>query len=203
MIILEVMVIFFLTTAVIIARVRPAKFERLQPIVYAFIAGVIGGQQNLFFKGVGKMVTETLSGTGDPFKTSWNSYIFVFSTIGLAISQISFINQGLQQFDGVLFLPIYSSMMIIWSTFFGSIYYREFNCFTVFDFLMYLLGMIVTLVGCSMLPMVHTSKYPPKEKATSSLQMVRVPSTSDTEINTIDIPGGRNSHKVVPEICLS
>ena len=80
-------------------------------LIYAFLAGALGGQQNVVFKGVGEMV----SNGGSAFSTP-GAWIFVGLTAVLAVGQISYINQGLAHFDGVLFLPLYSAMLILLGT---------------------------------------------------------------------------------------
>ena len=83
------------------------------------------------------------------------AYLFVLVTVVFAVAQISYINQGLRLFDGVLFLPLYSAMLILHSTMFGSIFYREMEGFGVSEWLGFFFGMAITLAGCVALALVH------------------------------------------------
>jgi hypothetical protein len=90
-----------------------------------------------------------------------DAWLFVGLTSVLAVAQISYINQALARFDGVLFLPLYSAALIMLGTCFGSVYYRELACFGAAEWACFLVGLAVTLGGCLALPALHRSSVAP------------------------------------------
>ena len=58
---------------------------------------------------------------------------------------------GLARHDAVLFLPLYSALLIVASTIMGGVFYQEFHCFSFMDSLVFPIGIIVIAVGMTML----------------------------------------------------
>lgn len=115
------------------------------PIAYAYIAGSIGGLQNITFKAVSELIGD---GGSSFFSTSDSegavvSWAFVLGTVTMAVVQLQYMNKGLRHFDGTMFLPIYSCFIMVSGVMLGGLYYQEFSRFT-------LVGISVFPVGCTM-----------------------------------------------------
>lgn len=125
-----------------VVKLDPEKLRTWRPLFLSFLAGAFGGQQNIFFKGVGILIRCSIEGTSSPFTSSWLSYVWI-------------VMAGLALFDAVLFLPLYTVMFLLSSTIFGSVYYDEFICFGAAAWTLFPLGVVITIVACCVLPMMH------------------------------------------------
>lgn len=59
---------------------------------------------------------------------------------------ISFINQGLERFNAVSFLPLYNCLFIILATLLGALFFREFDSFKLQAMIMFPLGIVTAVV---------------------------------------------------------
>ena len=124
------------------------KLHWLHPVFYAFTAAGFGCQQNVVFKVTGELAKASI--VGDAGSGPWSyvfPYIHVFLIVTLAAAQIMWINKGLALFDAVLSLPLYNSFYIILSGTWGFIYFNEMKTFTTFQWVMFPLGICVTIAG--------------------------------------------------------
>ena len=97
------------------------------------------------------MLTYTsISGHAPQFDTS-KVFVFGLITFICATLQLISLNAGLAKHDAVLFLPLYSGLLIVSSTVLGGVFYNEFKCFSVVDGCFFPVGIFVVLYGMSML----------------------------------------------------
>ncbi|KAH9254081.1 hypothetical protein BASA81_007956 [Batrachochytrium salamandrivorans] len=138
-------------------RVRP----KFRPALFAFTAGGLGAVLNVLLKVVGEFSQGALSGWDPSAQDVWSTvhpyYNIVFIAL-MAVGMISFINQGLERFPAVSFLPLYNCLFIVLSTLLGALFFKEFDDFSVKASIMFPLGICVTIVGISMLSMGMANK---------------------------------------------
>jgi hypothetical protein len=103
------------------------------------------------------------------------AFLFVALTVALAVAQISFINQGLALFDGTLFVPLYTALLIVCGVIFGSVYYMELECLGRLSWVMFPLGTVVTVSASLRL---------------SALGAARLAAASGGKIEMTPMPGG-------------
>lgn len=133
---------------------QTATVKRATPALYALCAGGFGGIMNIFFKAVGEMAASGVSadaGASDGLWKSIHPYYHIVLIVVLATLQISFINQGLRRYSAVLFSPLYNSLYIACSATFGAIMFKEFAGYTPVQFVFFPLGILVTLLGISLM----------------------------------------------------
>ena len=94
-----------------------------------------------------EMIKATVEGTADPFNEGPMAFLFVALTVALAVAQISFINQGLALFDGTLFVPLYTALMIVCGVIYGSVYYDELECLDSLSWVTFPLGVVVVVTA--------------------------------------------------------
>jgi hypothetical protein len=126
---------------------------RYQPVLYAYIAGALGALLNIMLKVVGEFTQGALSGDVQASE-GWSSihpYYHLFAVILMAVGMISFINQGLERFPAVTFLPLYNCLFIILSTLFGALFFREFDTFGPTAVALFTLGVIITVSGIALI----------------------------------------------------
>ena len=58
---------------------------------------------------------------------------------------------GLAKHDAVLFLPLYSGLLIICSTLLGGIFYQEFHCFHKIGLSLFFIGIGIVVLGMILL----------------------------------------------------
>lgn len=123
--------------------------NQMKPLLYAICAGAFGGVGNIFFKATGEMAQASISGS-DGVISPWTTihpYYHIIFTIMLAVLQISHINQGLRRYDAVLYLPMYNTAYILISGSVGAIVYKEFSGYSTLQFVLFPLGVFITLMG--------------------------------------------------------
>jgi len=127
--------------------------QGFKPAVFAFIAGGLGAILNIMLKVVGEFTQGALSGEGEA-QAAWDSihpYYHLLVVFFLAFGMISFINQGLERFNASSYLNLYNCLFIILCTLLGALFFREFDTFGTKALIMFPLGIIVTLVGISII----------------------------------------------------
>jgi hypothetical protein len=128
----------------------PHKFK---PALFAFVAGGLGAILNIMLKVVGEFTQGALSGQ-EQAEAAWSSvhpYYHLLVVFFLAFGMISFINQGLERFPAVSFLPLYNCLFIVLCTLLGALFFREFDDFSVKASIMFPLGIIITILGISLI----------------------------------------------------
>ena len=95
-------------------------------MAYGYTAGFLGGQQNLFLKGVGTMMTLAFGPAGSQVFADWMLYVFLLGMFILAPTQLAVINVGLLKFSVLKFVPAYTVLYIIHGTSVGLFFYQEY-----------------------------------------------------------------------------
>lgn len=129
--------------------------EHWRPLMYCVCAAGISCWMNIVFKAIGELA----KGSGDSWSTIY-PYLHIVLVIAMAVSVISFINQGLRQFDAVVFLPMYNCCYVVFGSSMGAVYYKEFQNFETWKWVVYPLGLFIVVVGISLMSLVgyHTEE---------------------------------------------
>mmetsp|Transcript_29014 Transcript_29014/g.46792 ORF Transcript_29014/g.46792 Transcript_29014/m.46792 type:complete len:436 (-) Transcript_29014:174-1481(-) len=122
----------------------------LRPFYYGFIAGGFGGLQNIFFKMIGTLMKTSVFDGGPSAWGTWYPYVFGILTIILAVLQLSFLNKGMSRYNAVLVLPLYNACYIFLSVTLGALYYGEFADFVTRQWILFPVGVFITLCGIIM-----------------------------------------------------
>lgn len=142
----------FLAVAAVKSPLRRYVSARASPLLFAYIAGAIGGQQNILFKGASEILSSQIAGTSNSFGDEpFLSLVWILAVIGLAVTQVSYLNQGLARYDAVFFGPLYAAMLVLCATVFGMIYFLETKCFEPLNWAMFSLGFVAALLGVLLL----------------------------------------------------
>ena len=127
------------------------KLKWLHPVFYAFVAAGFGCQQNVVFKVTGELTKDSVQGSGGGDEKGPWSYVFPYIHVVLIVffasAQIMWINKGIHLFDAVLSLPLYNSFYIVLSGTWGFIYFDEMAKFDTFQWVMFPLGIAITIGG--------------------------------------------------------
>jgi hypothetical protein len=133
---------------------------KLRPALFAFVAGGLGAILNIMLKVVGEFTQGALSGQKEA-SLAWGSvhpYYHILVVFFLAVGMISFINQGLERFPAVSFLPLYNCLFIILSTLLGALFFREFDEFSTKAVILFSLGVSTTVFGISLISCASTGQ---------------------------------------------
>jgi len=158
------------------------EFEimRSRSVAYGLLAGLIGGQQQIFLKASGELLETTINGRNEDW-TRYESYMIVLACIGFAVAQIMLLNKGLVLWTAVKYLPIYNVALIVSSTTYGSIFYEEYKGIDTLGIAMFSLGVLIVVLGSLLLML----KQEPSRSRSSSI----VPVDSDLKPTALeDIP---------------
>ena len=162
-------VVFFSVTAYVGYLVRDKRelLGKWRPALIAYIGGALGGLSNLFFKGTGELA---FSGEASTWATIHPYYHILLVAI-LALLQMSHINIGIKEYEAVSFLPMYSCFYIVSVSIVGGIFFSEFSDFDAVQWIMFPVGVGVTLVGIIILTNAAKDNEPLLAK-TAQTQMV-------------------------------
>jgi hypothetical protein len=84
------MLLFFIS--LIVMRLEPKAVEKYLFLFYSYVAGTLGGQQNLFLKGVASLLGLAFGGAGSEVFGDWMVWVFIIGMLILAPSQLAVIN---------------------------------------------------------------------------------------------------------------
>lgn len=146
-------ILILLSLAAISLHYEQSCSPKLRPALFAFVAGGLGAILNIMLKVVGEFTQGALS--GDPqAMAAWGSvhpYYHLLVVLLMAVGMISFINQGLERFPAVSFLPLYNCLFIVMCTLLGALFFREFDDFSARAIIMFPLGICITIFGISLI----------------------------------------------------
>lgn len=130
-------------------RYRNQSWSKIN-LVYAFLAGAIGSQQNILLKAT-SVLTEGLfngetSAWGKPI-----TYVMACSAFGLAAFQLSYLNKGLAISETIKYLPVYNACLILCSVFYGALYYQEYHHWQPIGHILFPTGCCVVMCGVMLL----------------------------------------------------
>ena len=130
-------------------RYRSQRWARIH-LVYAFLAGAIGSQQNILLKAT-SVLTEALV-NGDT--SAWGkpiTYVMACSAFGLAACQLSYLNKGLAISETIKYLPVYNACLILCSVFYGALYYQEHQHWQPIGYMLFPAGCGTVMLGVMLL----------------------------------------------------
>ena len=120
----EITVVFFFLVSAYCMKYEPSFCQHYLFLPYGYVAGFLGGQQNLFLKGVGTLFTLAFGGSAEEVFTDWYFYVFLLMMLILAPTQLAVINVGLGKFSVLKFVPAYTVLYIIMGTTVGLFFYQ-------------------------------------------------------------------------------
>jgi len=123
--------------------------DRSRSVAFAILSGSVGGQQQIFLKATGEMLESSFDGRGEWDR--FEPYVFILCCAGFAVGQIMLLNKGLVLWTAVKYLPIYNVSLILCSTTFGAIFYKEYEALDTTGIIMFPLGVAIVIVGSLML----------------------------------------------------
>lgn len=168
----EVLVISLFIASLVVAKMP--QFEKFHFLAVSYSAGFLGGQQNMFLKGVGICVTTAIRGDAKAL-ADWMIYVFAVMMVGLASTQLYFLNLGLAQFDALLYVPTYTILYICSGTLVGLMFYREYTLMSAVGWVMFSIGFVFIGVALTIL----ASKKPPPEEESEDASMRHSASAPD------------------------
>lgn len=140
------------------------KFFKFHRFSYACISGIAGAQSVLFAKTCVELLMKFFKGGDFPLADwfTWVILVCMGSTIGL---QIFWLNCGLARWDSLYNIPIFQSFWITVSAIGGGVFYEEFNGFSVLQWIMFPLGVCITVFGVYMLTQTAPASTADKKSA--------------------------------------
>ena len=130
---------------------RPAFLRSLMPALYGFVAGGMGALMNILLKATGEFGQAVIEGTAHATWTTIHPYYHIVLVVLLALAMISYINQGLAQFNAVVYLPLYNCIYILLSSSFGALFFREFDDYNTLSWIMFPTGIVITIGGIALM----------------------------------------------------
>mmetsp|Transcript_89129 Transcript_89129/g.260550 ORF Transcript_89129/g.260550 Transcript_89129/m.260550 type:complete len:406 (-) Transcript_89129:179-1396(-) len=135
----EVVTVALFVASLVLSRVHRCK--RMHFLMMGYMAGFLGGQQNMFLKGVATLLEIVISGDTSVFG-DWPVYVFVVGMASLASAQLYFLNLGLARFEALRFVPAYTILYITMSTLVGLVFYQEYRLISALGWGMFGVGFV-------------------------------------------------------------
>lgn len=126
-----------------------SKWKQLHPILGCMLSGMIGGISVLLAKIVSQLFSVTVNPNdqfGNQFKY-FVTYLLIFAMFILIILQIKYLNLALKYFDSLLCVPTFQCFFIMFSTLNGLIFFKEYSQFSITNWCLYPIGILITLIG--------------------------------------------------------
>jgi len=120
------------------------------PLAYAIMGGLMGTLTTLFAKSLINLLTTSFIDGQNQF-TQFLSWVILLVTVFTAISQVFWINMGLQRYDALLQVPVFYTVWTVLDIIGGGIYYDEFRDFSTVRYVMFCLGVAVIFAGVGLL----------------------------------------------------
>ncbi|KAJ2784045.1 hypothetical protein H4R18_001358 [Coemansia javaensis] len=127
---------------------RRARFGL--PLAYASLGSMMAALTTLFAKSLVNLLSATLFDRDNQF-TSALSWAILLVTVFTAVSQVYWINQGLQRYDALLQVPVFYVVWTVLDIIGGGIYFNEFRSFTPAKYGLFALGVAVIFSGVGLL----------------------------------------------------
>ncbi|KAL7750401.1 hypothetical protein RI367_004174 [Sorochytrium milnesiophthora] len=131
--------------------VRPDSFAGrvLLPFSYACIGGVLGGLTILLAKSAAELVTLTIAGDNQFGHAA--SYFIIVGVVLTGFGQIYYINAGIKNYDALLQVPAYFVVFTLCSIVSAAIYFDDFSNFSAVQYVLFIVGVIITFGGVGVL----------------------------------------------------
>lgn len=126
----------------------PAAYQpyaRLHPVFYGTLAALVGAQTVVFAKSVTEIVKTTIRGENQ--FVYWMTYLLIAGTGVSIVGQQHYMARGLQMFDSLLVVPVFSAIFMAATIVSGGIYFKEFEGFTAQQAMGFPCGVLLTLAG--------------------------------------------------------
>jgi magnesium transporter len=123
-----------------------SRAHKLHRFLYPAMSGVVGAQSVLF----GKVTAEILKGSLVHHKNVFENamtWIVLIALVTCILTQIRWLNNGLQLFDAMYVVPIFQTFWILVSVLGGLVYFDEWKHFSPFQAIMFPIGIAVTVRG--------------------------------------------------------
>lgn len=117
----------------------------------AFTSGLFSGTTGFCVKSTIEVVTTAI---GQERYSEFARWQFWIIALCLPISlgcQIGFLNSALRQFDAMMVVPIYQSMIVLAGVGFGWLYFNEASGQPTISIVMFIVGCLITVVGILLL----------------------------------------------------
>jgi len=142
----------------------PGRNNYWQALAYANIAGILGGNQNTFLKGVMELVEESIRKQGSNQFGHLIVYLLFLAFILSSIAQLWALNEGLSKHSMISYLPMYQSALTIYGVVAGAVVFQEFQDFDLLSWVMFPIGVNVVIAGLVMFAFSTDNSKPDAEQ---------------------------------------
>ncbi|KAI8811268.1 hypothetical protein BJ742DRAFT_674804 [Cladochytrium replicatum] len=120
------------------------------PFAYASLGGLMATITVLFAKSTIHLLSTTIVGGNNQYDNIL-AYVITLVTIITAVSQVYWINMGLQRYDALLQVPVFYVVWTLFDVVGGGIYFDEFKDFTTVKYILFCSGVSIIFMGVAIL----------------------------------------------------
>ncbi|XJO74685.1 hypothetical protein BDV3_005470 [Batrachochytrium dendrobatidis] len=120
------------------------------PFSYASLGGLMATITVLFAKATVHLLSATFFEGNNQFN-NFGSWLITGVTVVTAVSQIYWINMGLQRYDALLQIPVFYVVWTLFDVVGGGIYFDEFRGFNTKQYALFIFSVCVIFAGVSVL----------------------------------------------------
>lgn len=121
----------------------------MHPIACCYVSAAFSGLSILFAKSIAELIRRTL--LGESQLGLWQSYILVIAMVLSVTMQLNFLASALVYFDVLFVVPVFQCCFLVVTTLGGASYFNELHCFTTLQWVMFPLGISLTLAGVALI----------------------------------------------------
>ncbi|KAJ3104583.1 hypothetical protein HDU97_009095 [Phlyctochytrium planicorne] len=116
------------------------------PFSYASLGGLMGTLTVLFAKATVHLLTSSLF-EGENQYNELFAWVITGVTVVTAVSQIYWINMGLQRYDALLQIPVYYVVWTVFDVVGGGVYFNEFEGFNARQYGLFVMAVGIIFIG--------------------------------------------------------
>lgn len=133
--------------------IRIASHYPIYQLFFAALNGTIGGHNVLFAK-----FTVEIFAMGSYYSFTYPLfYVTLFLMISTVLTQVKWLNEGLQRFDAIFVVPVSTAFWVFFSVFSGLVTFAEYRTMTWFDIIYFSIGILLVLLGVLVFTQTKTS----------------------------------------------
>eukprot|EP00900_Chrysochromulina_parva_P022243 jgi/Chrpa1/4652/Chrysochromulina_OHIO_Genome00018068-RA len=162
----------------------------LRPVLYTLSASLAGGSQVITHsKGLSSLLTLAFQGDVVGVFTDWPIYVELFITVAAGILWVQRQTLGLGLFDPLIILPLLIGSFIVTGGISGGIFFGEFDFVDDgrlgwANWILYILGMVLVVVGLAIIAIAGTQLQRARAKAAGKDNGKEGPAASGAELGS-------------------
>ncbi|KAJ1428559.1 magnesium transporter NIPA-domain-containing protein [Ochromonadaceae sp. CCMP2298] len=138
------------------------KHSFIEPFCYAVSSAVVGTQAVLNSKSLALLLESTRTGRKNEFQ-HWFLYFVLATWLLMVTYWLQRLDSSLEKFPPMFIIPVMQVFFVLFAIICGGIYFEEFNAFSTVQFVGFIVGVVMILLGVMCLAPSDMALYVPDD----------------------------------------